>query len=505
VTEQARPLSGPGRRGLVMAEPTLFERSRSGRLGVPLEQPDADVPLVEAAELWGSDAVRDDIEDFPELSEFDVVRHFTRISQWNLGIDSAAYPLGSCTMKYNPKLNETAAALPGFAHLHPLAPDAALQGILELGYQLEQALAEISGLDRVTLQPAAGAQGEFVGMKMVRAYHASRGDTERVEVVIPDTAHGTNPASAALNGMKVVEVRSGPRGILTPTDLAGVVGPRTAALMLTNPNTLGLFERHVQELAAIVHEAGGLVYLDGANMNALLGIAKPGDMGVDVMHFNLHKTFSTPHGGGGPGSGPVAVRALLAPFLPTPVITKQGKHLHLEHDLPQSIGRVHAFNGNVGMWIRALAYIRTLGGEGLKRVTEMAVLNANYLLARLCKHYDVAQGGRVMHECVLTDKRQLAFDVSTADIGKRLMDFGFHPPTIYFPLVVAGALMIEPTETESLESIDALADSLIAIAEETEANPEHVRQAPHHTIVSRVDEVQAARKPRLRWTREPSA
>ncbi len=493
-------MSGPGRSGLLFDESTLFERSRPGRTGVQVEPLPASVPLIDPQAIWGAEHVRDDIEGFPELSEFDVVRHFTRISQWNLGIDSAAYPLGSCTMKYNPKLNEVVAALAGFQSLHPLAPDEATQGILALGHALEQALIEISGLDRVTLQPAAGAQGEFVGMQLVQAYHRAHGGASRNEVIIPDTAHGTNPASAALSGMQVVEVKSGPDGTLTPEALAAVVGPRTSALMLTNPNTLGIFEHHVQDLANVIHEAGGLVYLDGANMNALLGVAKPGDMGVDVMHFNLHKTFSTPHGGGGPGSGPVAVRNLLAPYLPTPIIRKEGDRYRLDHEFPHSIGRVHAFYGNVGMWIRALAYIRSLGGTGLGEVTQMAVLNANYLLERLREHYGTAQTGRVMHECVLTDKLQQEHHVSTADIGKRLMDHGFHPPTIYFPLVIAGALMIEPTETESLDSLDGLADSLIAIAQEAKTDPEHVRAAPHRTFVRRVDEVRAARKPKLRWT-----
>jgi glycine dehydrogenase subunit 2 len=496
-------VTGQRRPGLAFLEPTLFERSRPGRRGVPIDTPD--VPLVDAAELWGADAVRGDIEQFPELSELDVVRHFTRLSQWNFSIDTGPYPLGSCTMKYNPKLNEAAAALPGFAQLHPLAPEAAIQGILEIGHQLELALLEISGLDRVTLQPAAGAQGEFVGMKMVQAYHRARGQAQRTQVLIPDTAHGTNPASAALNGMQVVQVASGPDGIVHPEQLTPLLCAQTSALMLTNPNTLGLFETHVQELAARVHAAGGLVYLDGANMNALLGAAKPGHMGVDVMHFNLHKTFSTPHGGGGPGSGPVAVRNILAPYLPTPVIRKENGRYRLDDAFPHSIGRVHGFFGNVGMWIRALAYIRTLGGEGLREVTEAAVLNANYLLARLREHYDVPHDRRVMHECVLTDKRQQAHGVSTADIAKRLMDYGFHPPTIYFPLVVSGALMIEPTECESLESLDALADALIAIAGEAASDAAKVSDAPHDTPVRRVDEVRAARRLRLRWTPESEA
>jgi glycine dehydrogenase subunit 2 len=490
------------RRGFWQSESTLFERSRPGRSGVPLDHPD--VPAVDPAQVLGAALLRDDIEGFPELGELEVVRHFTRLSQWNLGVDSATYPLGSCTMKYNPRLNEAAAALPGFAQLHPLAPAALSQGILAIGHELETALAEIAGLDHVTLQPAAGAQGEFVGLKMIQAYHRARGEQQRTRVLIPDTAHGTNPASAALGGMEVIPVPSGPDGIVHPDALAALLDDRSAAFMLTNPNTLGLFESHVERLAEVVHDAGGLVYLDGANMNALLGIAKPGHMGVDVMHFNLHKTFSTPHGGGGPGSGPVAVRDSLAPYLPSPVIRKDGERYVLDADRPQSVGRVHGFHGNVGMWIRALAYIHTLGAAGLEQVSQHAVLGANYLLARLRASYEVPHGRTVMHECVLTDRKQQAHGVTTADIAKRLMDYGFHPPTIYFPLVVTGALMIEPTECESLEALDALAGALASIAEEAERSPELVTQAPHTTRVRRVDEVQAARRPRLRWRPDPS-
>jgi len=489
----------PGRSGLLFREPTLFERSRPGRRGVPIDRPD--VPAVDPRELLGASA-RDEITDFPEVSELEVVRHFTRLSQWNFSIDTGTYPLGSCTMKYNPRLNERAAALPGFASLHPLAPEGAIQGILALGYTLEEVLAEISGLDRVTLQPAAGAQGEFVGMKMIQAYHRARGDLKRDRVIIPNTAHGTNPASAALNGLEVVELRVGPDGIVHPEDLDGLLDERTAAFMLTNPNTLGVFETYVEEIASRVHAAGGLVYMDGANMNALLGVAKPGHMGVDVMHFNLHKTFSTPHGGGGPGSGPVAVRNILAPYLPVPVIRREGERYVLDEEFPNTVGRVHGFMGNVGMWIRALAFIRTLGADGLADVTRCAVLNANYLLAALRSSYDLPHGRRVMHECVLTDKRQQAHGVSTADIAKRMMDYGFHPPTIYFPLVVSGALMIEPTENESLESLDALIEALESIAREAATEPDTVRNAPTRTVVRRVDEVRAARQPRLRWTRE---
>ncbi len=491
-------MTTPGATGLVLEEPLLFERSRSGRRGVRVEP--ADVPPADPRALLGPDAVRDEIAGFPELSELEVVRHFTRLSSWNYGVDSGLFPLGSCTMKYNPKVNEAAAALPGLADLHPLAPESTLQGILALGYALEQALAEISGLDRVSLQPAAGAQGELVGMKMIRAYLRARGEGQRTRVLIPDTAHGTNPASAALNGMEVVKLETGADGILHPEALKQLLDERAAALMLTNPNTLGLFETHVLELSRLTHAAGGLVYLDGANMNALLGVAKPGHMGVDVMHFNLHKTFSTPHGGGGPGAGPVAVRNALAPYLPTPVISKDGERYRLDDDFPHSIGRVHAFHGNVGMWIRALAYVRALGGPGLRQASELAVLNANYLLECLRAHYDVPHAQRVMHECVLSDRRQHVYGVTAADIAKRLMDYGYHPPTIYFPLVVAGALMIEPTECESQQSLDEFVAALEAIAREARETPDVVTGAPHRTRVRRVDEVRAARRPRLRWT-----
>jgi glycine dehydrogenase subunit 2 len=405
-------------------------------------------------------------------------------------------------MKYNPKLNESVAALDGLANLHPLAEAEDLQGVLSLASELEELLAQISGLDCVSLQPAAGAQGELVGMMMIRALHRANGDHQRTRVLVPDTAHGTNPASAAFNGMEVVEVPGGDDGLLHPEALAPHLDDRVAALMLTNPNTLGLFESHVGALAEAVHGAGGLVYLDGANMNALMGVARPGDMGVDVMHYNLHKTFSTPHGGGGPGSGPVAVRRILEPFLPAPVIRREGEHYWLDQDRPQSVGRVHAFMGNAGIWLRALAYIRSLGAEGLREVTELAVLNANYILAALRDVYDVAHDRRVMHEVVLTDRHQQAHGVTTSDIAKRLMDYGYHPPTIYFPLVVAGALMIEPTETESLESIDGFVEAMRRIAAEAETDAAVVTGAPHRPIVRRLDEVRAARKPRLRWTPE---
>ena len=492
------PSTTPGRRGLILEEPLLFERSRPGRAGVPLDG--CDVPEKDPVEVLGSELVREDIPGFPELSELDVVRHFTRLSQWNFSIDAGFYPLGSCTMKYNPKLNEAVAGLPGARAAHPLAPDSAIQGMLALAFELEEALAEISGLDAVSLQPAAGAQGEFVGMKMIQAYHASRGDTQRRKVLIPDTAHGTNPASAVLTGLEVVELKVGADGILHPDALDALLDDQVSALMLTNPNTLGLFETHVVEVAERVHAAGGLVYMDGANLNALMGVARPGDMGVDVMHFNLHKTFSTPHGGGGPGSGPVAVRDILRPFLPVPVIAKENNQYRLDDDRPDSIGRVHGFLGNAGIWLRALAYIRTLGAEGLKEVTECAVLNANYILAELQDDYHVPHEGRVMHECVLSDKHQQKSGVTTSDIAKRLMDKGFHPPTIYFPLVVHGALMIEPTETESLETLDEFIAAMREIARESKEAPEQVTGAPGLPKVGRIDEVRAARKPVLRWS-----
>ena len=465
-------MSTPGRSGLVFEEPLLFERSRAGREHIPLDEPD--VKAVDPSATIGPELVRDDIPDFPELSEPDVVRHFTRLSQWNYGIDSGLFPLGSCTMKYNPKVNDKIAALPGIADVHPLTNEDGLQGILALAYELEQALAEISGLDRVTLQPAAGAQGELVGMMMIQAYHRSRGDLQRTRVLIPDTAHGTNPASAALNGLEVVEVESAADGVLHPDALAPLLDDRTSALMLTNPNTLGIFESHVERLAELTHDAGGLMYLDGANLNALMGVAKPGHMGIDVMHFNLHKTFSTPHGGGGPGAGPVGVRNLLAPFLPIPVIQREQERYRLDDEFPLSIGRVHGFFGNAGVWLRALAYVRTLGARGLTQVTELAVLNANYLMAALRSSYHVPYDQPVMHECVISDRYQQASGVTTADIAKRLMDYGYHPPTIYFPLVVAGAMMIEPTECESLESLDGFIEAMTKIVEEAKTAPEKV-------------------------------
>ncbi len=495
---------GNGARGIAYEEPLIFERSRPGRIGCEL--PALDVPAVDAGERLGPDSLRAQVSGLPELSEVDVVRHFTRISTWNYAVDLGPYPLGSCTMKYNPKLNEVAAAVPGFAHGHPLQPESLSQGMLALLHALERHLAEVSGMDRISLQPAAGAQGELAGIMMIRAYHESRGD-RRSKVLIPDSAHGTNPASAALNGYDCVSVASGSDGLLHPEQLADAMTDDVAALMLTNPNTLGLFEEHIVTLCEIVHAKGGLVYGDGANLNALLGITRPGDLGIDVMHFNLHKTFSTPHGGGGPGAGPIGVKNPLAPFLPVPMVRKlsgsEGEGFILDYEFPRSIGRLHGHLGNVGMLVRAFAYLRSLGPDGLRRCAEMAVLNANYLLARLRHAYAPATEGTVMHECVLTDRLLEGTGVTTMDVAKRLIDHGYHPPTIYFPLIVHGALMIEPTESESREGLDRFVDALIEIAREAREDPDLVRGAPHHTRVSRLDETRAARRPVLRW--QPAA
>ena len=491
---------GNASRGLAYEEPLLFERSRPGRVGYSLSA--LDVPEVRPKDLLPEDFLRTDCEGLPELSEIDVVRHFTRISTWNYAVDLGLYPLGSCTMKYNPKLNEVVARLPGFAQTHPLQPAALSQGLLQLFYELERQLAEVSGMDRVSLQPAAGAQGELAGVMMIRAYHEHRGE-QRTKGLVPDSAHGTNPASAGLNGYEIVSVPSGSDGLLHPEAVAAAMGPDVAALMLTNPSTLGLFEEHIVRIAEIVHAGGGLVYGDGANLNALLGIARPGDLGIDVMHFNLHKTFSTPHGGGGPGAGPVGVKNTLAPHLPVPVVRKlggsEGDGFVLDYEFPRSIGRLHGNFGNVGMLVRAFAYIRSLGPDGLRRCAEMAVLNANYLLARLRGAWHVPYDRTVMHECVLSDARLEASGVTTLDVAKRLIDHGYHPPTVYFPLIVPGALMIEPTESESLEGLDRFVEAMLAIEREARTDPDTVRGAPHSTRLSRLDETRAARKPVLRW------
>ncbi len=483
-------------RGLTQAEPLIFEQGKEGRRGYSL--PRWDVERREAADLIPRSLLRNGLQGFPQLSEVDVVRHFTRLSQWNYGVDSGPYPLGSCTMKYNPKVNEEAARLEGLGHLHPYTPEALSQGALRIMYELEGFLAEISGMDKVTLQPAAGAHGELTGLLMIRAaLHA--GGQRRKKVLVPDTAHGTNCATSALASWKVVEIKSNADGILTPDRVAEAMDNEVAAIMVTNPNTLGLFEEHLAEIAEIVHRGGGYVYCDGANLNALMGIVKLGEMGVDVLHINLHKTFSTPHGGGGPGAGPVAVKEQLSPYLPIPVIEKNGDIYRFDADRPESIGKVKAFFGNFGVLVKAYAYILSMGAMGLRKVSEMAILNANYLRKQLGTHYHLAYDRPCMHECVFTDRRQEKNHLSTLDIAKRMIDYGFHPPTIYFPLVVKGALMTEPTETESKESLDRLIEVMKEIAHEAEENPKVLQEAPRSVKVRRLDEVLAARKPKLRW------
>src|SRR5262245_26903398 len=472
-------------------EPLIFERSSAGHPGWQVPGDDADgLP----------DELRreDDLAGFPEVGELEVLRHFLRLSQWNYGAATTFYPLGSCTMKYNPVVNEELARLPGFAQLHPLLPPSLAQGALALCEALEHALAAVSGLDAVTLQPAAGAQGELLGMLLVRAYHADRGNPRR-RVLIPASAHGTNPASSALCGYEVTEVPVGDRGLLEARAVADLMDEQVAALMVTNPNTLGLFEEEIEDIAAAVHAKGGLLYMDGANMNALVGVAKPGHMGVDVMQFNLHKTFSTPHGGGGPGAGPVAVRAPLAEYLPVPRLVRRDAALAWSDDFPKSVGRLRAFYGNFGILLRAFAYIRRLSGPGLAGTHRRSGLNANYLRARLADVYHLPYDTPSLHECVFTDRNFLEHDVHTLDVAKRLLDYGFYAPTIYFPLVVKGALMVEPTETESLETLDEFVAAMLAIAEEVQTDPQTVRTAPHRTRLGRLDETRAARRPLLPW------
>ncbi|MCE5282030.1 MAG: aminomethyl-transferring glycine dehydrogenase subunit GcvPB [Deltaproteobacteria bacterium] len=478
-----------GTSGLILNEPLLWERGKKGRCGYsmpPGDVPEAPLP----AELTGGGP------DFPDLSEVEVVRHYTRLSTWNFGVDTGLYPLGSCTMKYNPKTNERQAALPGFSSAHPLLPAFLCQGALRLMAELERDLAEITGLDAVTLQPAAGAQGELTGMLVLHAWHRSRG-RQRTKIFIPDTAHGTNPASAALCGYAPVPVPSDGRGVLDPSVVAGLMDEDTAGIMITNPNTLGLFEENIREIARIVHDKGGLLYGDGANMNAVMGVVKPGQIGVDILHLNLHKTFSTPHGGGGPGAGPVAVRKDLARFLPVPRVVERDGLYELREDFPDSVGRVLAFHGHFGVLVRAYSYIRSMGPEGLKMASRLAVLNANYVRERLKGTLHLAFDRPCMHECVFSDQDQQASGIMTLDIAKRLMDYGYHPPTIYFPLVVHGALMIEPTETESKEDLDRFIEALQAIAKEAAENPQLLREAPGRCKVRRLDETAAARNPCL--------
>ena len=478
--------------------PLLFEESSDGRRAVDL--PGAAESQRYAREILGDALCREDLTGFPELSEPQVLRHFLRLSQLNFGQALDFYPLGSCTMKYNPVLNDEMAALPGFSALHPRTPARLAQGALALMVRMERALAEITGMDASSLHPAAGAHGELAGLLIVRAWERKRGSNRR-KVIIPDTAHGTNPASCTLAGFDVVVARTGRRGALEADDIRQrLAADDVAALMVTNPNTMGIFEPEICEIAAALHERGALLYLDGANMNALMGIAKPGDMGADIVQLNLHKTFSTPHGGGGPGAGPIAVKQHLEPFLPLPRIVERAGILDFDGDRPDSIGRLRAFYGNFGMVVRAYAYILALGGDGLARASRLAILNANYVRNRLAAHFPPASGEPAMHECVLTHDLEDRTGVSTLDIAKRLLDFGIHPPTIYFPLVVHGALMIEPTETESRETLDQFVYAMERIYEEAERDVAIVKSAPNNLPLTRVDEVTAARHPILRWT-----
>jgi glycine dehydrogenase subunit 2 len=488
---------------------TIFERSKRGRRAATL--PPSDVPERPIDELIPAHLRRERPPELPEVSEPEIIRHYNRISRRNFDLDTGLYPLGSCTMKHNPRLNERVAALPGHARLHPAQDPKRAQGALELMWLLQEALAEICGLPHVCLQPSAGSQGELAGLLLTRSYHADRGE-KRTKVLTPDTAHGTNPASVTMAGYEVVQVATDARGGVDVDDLRAKVDDEIACLMLTNPNTLGLFDENIHEIAAIVHEAGGTLYYDGANLNAIMGHSRPGDMGFDIVHVNLHKSFSQPHGGGGPGSGPIAVSERIEPYLPVPrVVRREGRNgaapsYDLDHDRPKSIGRLRGFQGNFGVFVRSYAYILSLGGDGLAEASETAVLNANYLLARLRegragKYLPVAFDRRCMHEFVLSGrpaKRELK--VTTLDVAKRLLDFGFHPPTIYFPLLVDEALMVEPTETETKESLDAFADAIEEILAEAEGDPETLREAPYTTPVRRLDEAAAARRPVVRQT-----
>jgi len=480
-------------------EALIFELGSEEREGV--SYPKADKSKLKTSISIDPSLLRDRINGMPEVSEVEVVRHYTHLSQWNYGVDSGMYPLGSCTMKYNPKVNEMVANFEGFLLSHPHQPERLSQGVLRIMYELEQFLSEITGLDRVTLQPAAGAHGELTGMLMIKAYHKNK-NSGRFKVLVPDTAHGTNPASVSMCGMKPIKVESNEQGVMDIDTIRKLIDDEVAAIMFTNPNTLGLFESNIVEISELMHKEGGLVYCDGANLNALLGITKLGDLGIDVVHMNLHKTFSTPHGGGGPGAGPVAVRDNLSDFLPVPVVEKIGESYKLNYEIPKSIGKVRSFYGNFLVMVKAYAYILSMGAKGLRKTSEAAVVNANYIRSKLKNYYYLPYDKICMHECVFTDKNQHKFGVTTLDIAKRLIDYGFHPPTIYFPLVVSGALMVEPTETEPKETIDKFIESMIKISKEAESNPEVLKEAPHFSKVSRVDEVKAARNPILKWEKK---
>ncbi len=478
-------------------EPLIFEQSSPGKAAYSL--PPLDVEDTPIEEILDPGLTRQEVKGFPEVSEVEIIRHYTRMSTWNYHIDLGMYPLGSCTMKYNPRLNERTARMPRIAMVHPMQEAALSQGNLELIHRLQECLQELTGLDAVTLQPAAGSQGEMVGILMVRAHHEAQ-ERQRRYVLIPDSAHGTNPASAAIAGYQVVSIPSDSSGRIDIRTLRERMNEDVACLMLTNPNTLGIFESEIEEISRIVHDQGGLIYMDGANFNALMGYARPGDMGIDVLHLNLHKTFSTPHGGGGPGCGAVACRDLLTPYLPSPVIERDGRGYRTDSDRPHSIGPVHAFHGNFGMMVRALTYILTCGGSGLKQLTETAVLNANYIRARLQDYFHLPYPTPSMHEAVFSDKTLEPFGVKTLDVAKQLIDEGFHPPTIYFPLIVRGAMMIEPTESESKAELDAFVDAMVRIYHRAREDADAAHEAPRLAKRTRLDETRAARRPVLRWS-----
>ncbi len=483
-----------GTTGIMLNEKVLWEKGSKGRQGMSI--PESEVPTSAIPEnLMGEGP------DFPDLSEIDVVRHFTRLSSWNYGVDSGPYPLGSCTMKYNPKTNERQASIPKLAHAHPLMPEESSQGALELMYELQNYLNEITGMNACSLQPAAGAQGEMTGMLMIHAYHAKQGH-QRSKVIIPDTAHGTNPATTVLCGYEPIPVYANEKGIISTKDIEEIMDDEVAGIMITNPNTIGLYEENMIEVTDIIHKRGGLVYADGANLNAVMGIVKMADVGVDVMHLNLHKTFSTPHGGGGPGSGPVTCTKDLTPFLPVPRIVKDGNMYRFDYDQPDSIGKVMSFYGHFNIMIRAYSYIRMMGAEGLKKTSQMAVLNANYVKESLKSDIAIAYDRPCMHEAIFSDKKQEPMGVSTMDMAKRLLDLGFHPPTVYFPLVVHGAIMLEPTESECKQDLDDYINAWKKIAQEAESNPQLLHDSPMNTFVRRLDEVGAARKPHLADTSE---
>ncbi|APQ97839.1 aminomethyl-transferring glycine dehydrogenase subunit GcvPB [Clostridium botulinum] len=477
----------------------IFELSSEGRKGYRL--PNLDVPEVELSELLPKNLLREDEIDLPEVSEVDVVRHYTALSNKNYTVDNGFYPLGSCTMKYNPKINEDIAALSGFSKIHPLQDENISQGALELMYDLKGKLCEITGLDDFTLQPAAGAHGEYTGLLVIKAYHEKRGDTKRTKIIVPDSAHGTNPASASVAGFDIVEIKSGEDGRVSIEELKKVLNDEIAGLMLTNPSTLGLFEKDIKLISELVHEAGGLLYYDGANLNAIMGIARPGDMGFDVCHLNMHKTFSTPHGGGGPGSGPVGVKKHLAKFLPIPTVEKENDKFILDYNREDSLGKIRSLYGNFGVMVKAYTYILTMGREGLKAASENAVLNANYIKESLRDYYNIGKDDICKHEVILSTLKENPHHIATLDIAKRLIDYGVHPPTVYFPLIIEEALMIEPTESESKETVDEFIDAMKKIAVEAKENPELLHEAPVNAPVRRLDQVKAARKPILKWQR----